>query len=351
MTDFIEIDFLEAGEKKSGDAIAIRYRHDGWDYVHVVDGGYAADGQKLVDHIRHHYGPAHPIHHLVLTHSDLDHASGLETVLQQMRVHVLWMNRPWMHVDALMGLFERYQDRDRLTARLRSDFEKVATLEALALAQGTAIMDAFQGAQIGPFTVLSPSLPMYLRLVAESDKTPVTDPALEVFRALLDATVSHAEWGQESLKGDTDGTTPDNETSIVQFADVCGKKILLTGDAGVQALTDAFGAALQMGLAMFPLDWFQVPHHGSRRNLSSFVLDAWLRPRLSYPLPSSAFDAAISANTSDPEHPKNAVVRALIHRGGRVFQTTGKLWMRSDGAPYRGWGDAQALAYPSTQEG
>ena len=112
--------------------------------------------------------------------------------------------------------------------------------------------------------------------------------------------------GHESLKGETDGTSPDNETSIVQFADVCGKKVLLTGDACVGALTDAFGAARRMGLAISPLHWFQVPHLGSRRNLSSAVLDAWLGTRLQGPVQASALDAVISANTSDPDHPKKA---------------------------------------------
>ena len=100
-----------------------------------------------------------------------------------------------------------------------------------------------------------------------------------------------------------------------------------------------------------PLDWFQVPHHGSRRNLSSDVLDAWLGPMLPSRLSDPAFDAVVSANQNDPEHPKNAVVRALIHRGRRVFQTKGKLHMRSSGAPHRGWRDAQALDYPRDQEG
>ena len=350
MTDFIEIDFIEAGEAKSGDAIAIRHHCDGGDYVHVVDGGYAPDGQKLVDHIREYYGPGYYINHLVLTHSDLDHASGLETVLQQMRVTNLWMNRPWTHVDPLMGLFERYQDRDRLTARLKSDFEKVATLETLALAQGTQIMDAFKGARIGAFTVLSPSPLTYLMLVAQSEKTPATGSALDALQALLVDTVSLADWGVERLKGDTEGTTPDNETSVVQFADVCGKKVLLTGDAGVQALTEAHQAALQMRISVSPLDWFQVPHHGSRRNLSSAVLDAWLGPPLAGQLQYPPFEAIISANMRDPEHPKNAVVRALIHRGRRVFQTDDKLHIHSYGAPHRGWNAAPPLQYPSTQE-
>jgi hypothetical protein len=40
MTDFIEIDFLEAGAKGSGDAIAIRRRRNGTDSIYIVDGGY-----------------------------------------------------------------------------------------------------------------------------------------------------------------------------------------------------------------------------------------------------------------------------------------------------------------------
>ena len=350
MTDFIEIDFIEAGEAKSGDAIAIRHQCYEGAYVHVVDGGYAADGQKLVDHIREHYGPGYFINHLVLTHSDLDHASGLETVLRQMRVETLWMNRPWRHVDPLMGLFERYQDRDRLTARLKSDFEKLATLETLALAQGTQIMDAFQGTRIGAFTVLSPSPLTYLMLVAQSEKTPATGSALDALQALIVETVSPADWGEESLKGDTEGTTPDNETSVVQFADVCGKKVLLTGDAGVQALTAAHQAGLQLCLSISPLDWFQVPHHGSRRNLSTAVLDAWLGLPLAGQLQYPPFEAIISANMRDPKHPKNAVVRALIHRGRRVFQTDDKLHIHSYGAPHRHWNAAQPLEYPFTQE-
>ena len=121
----------------------------------------------------------------------------------------------------------------------------------------------------GVHRVLSPSLPTYLLLVAQSEKTPVTDSVLDELQALLGETVSSAIWGEESLKGDTEGTSPDNETSVVQFADVCGKKVLLTGAASVQAVTEAHQAASRMGIATSPLDWFHVPHHGSRRNLSS----------------------------------------------------------------------------------
>ena len=132
----------------------------------------------------------------MLTHPDADHASGFETVLRDMRVAFLWMNRPWKHVDLLMNLFERYQDRDRLMARLKRAFPKVAALEELALAQSVQIRDAFQGDRIGAFTVLSPSLYTYLLLVAQSEKTSATDSVLDELLALLDGRLSSAAWGE-----------------------------------------------------------------------------------------------------------------------------------------------------------
>ena len=347
MTDFIEIDFIEAGDRGSGDAITIRRRLNGGDWIYVVDGGYADDGQKILDHIRKNYGSGYYINHLVLTHSDADHASGLATVLKEIPVGCLWMNRPWRHVDALMPMFRRYQDRSRLIARLKSAFPKVAELEEIAAAKGIEIRDAFRGDAIGDFTVLSPHRTTYLFLIVESEKTPVPAPGLTT---LLGESVSRAAWGEENLKGDTEGTSPDNETSIVQFAHVCGTKVLLTGDAGVRALTEAHHAALQMGISTGSVDWFQVPHHGSRRNLSSHVLDLWLGTKLSHPMQPTALQAVVSANQNDRDHPKKAVVRALIHRGRRVFQTNGSLHMRSVGAPNRGWTSALPLEYPDDQE-
>ena len=83
MTDFIEIDFIEAGDKGSGDAIIIRHRRNSLDWIYVVDGGYANDGQKLVQHTREYYDKPPYIDHVVLTHPDTDHASGLTTVLDE----------------------------------------------------------------------------------------------------------------------------------------------------------------------------------------------------------------------------------------------------------------------------
>ena len=347
MADFIEFDFIEAGDKGSGDAIAVRHRQGAFDWVYIVDGGYSDDGQKLLDHIRAYYDKPSYIDHVVLTHSDGDHAAGLETVLTDYEIKRLWMNRPWQHVDELMPKFKYYQDRERLIARLKRDFPKVAELEQIADDIGIEINDVFCGATIGVFTVLSPSKTTYLDLIVESDKTPV--PATKMVAKLAED-VSAAAWGEENLKGDTEGTSEENETSVVQFAEACGKKILLTGDAGVRALNEGYDAAVAMGRSTSELDWFQVPHHGSRRNLSSEVLDVWLGNKLPAEVESPTTVAIVSANRNDKEHPKKAVVRALIHRGRRVVQTEGILSVSTKAAPDRGWTPAIPLTYPTDQD-
>ncbi len=347
MADFIEIDFIEAGDKGSGDAIAIRYRRAGVCCIHVVDGGYKADGRKIVEHVQTYYGNTGRIDHVVLTHSDGDHAAGLETVLKELEIGSLWMNRPWEHVDDLMPRFKYYGERSRLIARLKRDFPNVADLEEIAGDNGIPIGGAFSGTEIGDFTVLSPGYETYLDLIVASDKTPV--PATAKRSAMVEIVLA-ADWGEENLKGDTDGTSPENETSIVQFADMFGSKFLLTGDAGVRGLTEAHEVAVSLGQSTMSLDFFQAPHHGSRRNLSPEVLDSWLGGKLPKPADSPKHYAIISANRHDPEHPKKAVVRALIHRGRGVYKTHGTLHVSRGAAPKRGWASATPLIYPTDME-
>jgi hypothetical protein len=47
-----------------------------------------------------------------------------------------------------------------------------------------------------------------------------------------------------------------------------------------RALTEAADYAPHIGLTLPRIDRFQVPHHGSRRNVSTEILDRWLGERL-----------------------------------------------------------------------
>lgn len=357
MTSFFEIDFMKVGNKGSGDAIAIRYDDENdLEYVHVVDGGYTDDGDKLVEHIKKYYNNPPYIDHVVLTHPDGDHAAGLKKVLEEFEVSALWMNRPWNHIDELIPLFEYKYTENGLIQRLKRDFQFTAELEEIAEENEIPINDVFQGSQIGEFMVLAPSYSRYIQLIVDSEKTPeperkalieggVFQKALLVIRNVI------AEWGQENLKGDTEGTSRENESSVVQYSEMCGEKILLTGDAGIEALQEAYEYAISMGVQLPGIDRLDVPHHGSRRNLSTDILDKWLGERLSAQSNSSTLSAIISANPNDTEHPKKAVVRALIHRGATVVQTDSGAIRTSKNAPDReGWSPVPPIDYPTDME-
>lgn len=355
MDKFFELDFFEVGQSGSGDAIAIRYANDrGGICIHIVDGGYGDDGENLIDHIDTHYGNPTFIDHVVLTHPDADHATGLKKVLEEYTVGTLWMNRPWIHIEELKSQFEYEYKHSGLIQRLKKDFPHTAALDQLAQQKGVEIRDAFQGENIGDFTVLAPSKERYIQLIVESEKTPEPERQATMegnlfqraFSALKNVVV---EWGEENLKGETEGTSAENETSIVQYANLCGEKILLTGDAGVGTLDEAYHYALALGVPLPGIDRFDVPHHGSRRNVSPDILDKWLGPKLASQQEVGHFQAIISANRNDKNHPRKAVVRALIHRGAKVYQPVGVLSSFKN-SPSRGWTSAALLDYPNEAE-
>ena len=347
MTDFVEVDFLEVGNTRSGDAIAVRHSAKGVHDIYVVDGGYLDDGARVVEHIRRHYEDPVYIDHVVLTHSDGDHANGLRSVLREFVVGKLWMNRPWRHVAALVPRFENVRSRAWLAARLKKIYRGVAELERVARDEEVEIAPAFEGTRIGNLTVLSPSREAYLDRIAAAGRTPVVAEEEQI----LAEAYRRAEWGEENLKGGENATSAENETSVVQFGEFCGKKVLLTGDAGTEGLLDAYVAGCVMGMDLDSLDLFQAPHHGSRANVSTEVLDLWLGEVVEEGTPPRQ-RAVVSANQNDRDHPSKAVLRALMHRGCRVYQTRGAYWYKSVGAPARGvgWRSARALRYPKTME-
>lgn len=350
--EFYEIDFIEAGEKKSGDAIALRYGNEHGQTIHIVDGGYASsnDGQKLIDLINTHYSPSGKIHNVVLTHPDTDHASGLKTIVEQCTIDMLWMNRPWLYVDELLPMFEYKYTREGLVQRLKSDFPHTAELEDIANKRNIIIKEAFQGSVIGSFVVLAPSRTRYLQLIVDSEKTPETSSLASLPGQIIRAI--KGLWGEEHLKGDTEGTSRENEMSIIQFANIAGHKILLTGDSGVESLEEAYQYAKNGGVPLPGLHFFQAPHHGGRRNLSTDILDKWLGPKLPSKYLQPIFNVGISANGSDDDHPRKAVKRALMHRGGGILSTKGKkhvYWFTNK--PLRAdWYHAPHEEYPDDTE-
>lgn len=362
MSDFFEIDFLDIEAKDSGDAIPLRYKIGEETRIHVTDGGFQKTGDKVVEHINKYYGDPDTIDAVIVSHPDGDHAGGLQTVLEEFEVSELWMLRPWLYVDDLIDRFADHTKPENLADKLKGSYSNIAELEEIAEEKEIPIYEPFQGEKIGDFTVLAPTKDRYLDLVVESDKTPKA--ASESTQSLLGQGLDfvgkaaaraisfiRAAWGEETFSSEE--TSHENEMSVIQYANLCSQKILLTADAGRDALTEAADYAPSVGLILPGINRFQVPHHGSRRNVSTEILDHWLGEILPEQLEegSEKFTAIISASKNDDNHPRKAVVRGCIHRGAMVISTEdgGKL-TKHNAPPREGWTAVSGLPYPEDQE-
>lgn len=376
MLGHYEIDFMSPCADKSADAIVKYYWHNGDFVLHVTDAGFRSTAENLLEHINYHYAAHGRIDHLVITHDDQDHASGARVILENFRVDNLWINRPWWFARELLPRFDNCRSDVHLVGNLRSAYSDLAEAEDAALRQGTDIHLAFAGTQIGAFTVLSPTREFFLQMVLESKKTPKSTlvrparsqaislaPAVAARRAAISATqllygagdqkLVRAAWGEELFS--TEHTEPDNELSIVQFADFNGHRVLLTGDAGRRGLVCAITQARAQRIDISGLRVFQAPHHGSRRNVDAGILDALLGFKIPQPMYWDQMPqrwAMISAAEKDPDHPRKAIVRALAHRGYRPVTQEGAGWVRFynealttfHGSPLR------MLPYPDSHE-
>lgn len=358
MADYFEIDFLDVETAKSGDAICIRYEVQGRAFIHVVDGGYQDTGDKIIEHLTKHYGNPARIDHVVVTHNDNDHAGGLRVVLEKYQIGALWMLRPWLYAPEIIHRFANYTNVDNLKSHLREVYSNLVALEEIATRKRIPILEPFQGTSIGMFHVMAPTKQRFLNLIVTSDRTAAAKLDEQrpkslgqiLFEAASKAVkLVKAAWGVEVFPDE--GTSAENEMSVIQFAVLAGQKILLTGDAGREGLSEVITYSPHIGLALPGIDRFQVPHHGSRRNVSTQLLDQLLGPRLIGPTTATKFIAIISSAKEDANHPRKSVIRAMLHRGAFVCTTEGRsIRTQQNALPRDGWTALTQLPYPADQE-
>jgi hypothetical protein len=121
----------------------------------------------------------------------------------------------------------------------------------------------------------------------------------------------------EEEEGELGGepTSPENEVSTVllmpwtQTLTNVTSFFLLTADSGTAALTLLKNQSINAGDMLKNLDWMQIPHHGSRRNLNADLIK-YFSPKVGY----------VSAEGSN-KHPSKKLVNAIKERGGRVYST------------------------------
>ena len=333
-----EIDYLPVGDgERSGDAIALRFgnlfgqRKE--QFVIVIDGGFLKSGEELVNHIDRYYN-TNQVDLVVSTHPDSDHASGLRTVLEKLYVRELAMHLPWKHTDDIENLFKD----NRITAsglekRLEESLQHARDLEKLAIEKGIPIVEPFQGTTRfnGAIHILGPSQDYYKTLLTDFRSMPEPKSSLGISKPLQMITEEAVKWLKDFwsidlLDDDEDTTSAENNTSTIILFNLDNHKLLFTGDAGKTALIKAIAYADRLGISLVQMQFLDVPHHGSKRNLNSKILKRM-----------NATIAFISANGNNRKHPAKKVTNALQKHGAKVFvNRKSTLWQRFN-AIERGW--------------
>lgn len=321
-----EIDFLPVGDgKDSGDAIAFRFwrpQAGAWAHV-IVDAGFEKNGEALVEHVKRYYGTS-TIELAILTHPDGDHIGGMGKVLRGLEVKELWIHDLSAHGGSTLPAAGAVDE-----------------LITLANERGTVVAQPWAGSTRfdGALTILGPDVEYYKELVADQvDGKSVAHGAgakvLASVRGLWERVTGAL--GVE-VPFAAKEVSPRNNSSIITHVCVDGKQWLFTADAGEPAISRAWDFAESIGLAERP-DFVQIPHHGSRRNASSEILDRVLGKT------GQAEDcvAFVSCVADSEKHPSGRVVNAYKRRGYKVVPTAGYTICHSNGSS-RGWGPAPTL--------
>lgn len=367
-----EIDFIGVGANKAtkdADAICLRWKNEDNVYrpytVGIVDGGFEAHGEAMVQHMNEYYfddirgnkdASEKVVDFVVVTHPHQDHTAGIKAIMENFFVRAIYMNRPWLYAEELIDyVHDGRITIDSLERRIREENKTIMEIEKIAEDREIPIKEALQGTSIeGKVLILSPSKEFYLDLLAESPKTPVCEEnagggllkGLEkTAKQIKDAALILFEsWTEELLREEV-STTPENEASVVLRGIVDGEGFMLTGDAGIRALTEAMEYMEARGEdPKAKVSFFQIPHHGSRHNISPSILDRMLGKPVKKG--ESRHVTCVASVAEGSDHPLKMVTNAFIRRGTSTYKTDGDvLHHRKGDMPDRGWTPVDKISF------
>lgn len=333
MFNALEIDFIGVGKgsARSGDAIAMRFgncENGIWNsqFVIIIDGGDVQAGRNLVKLVKETYN-TDDVAICILTHPDADHASGLRKVLNDLNVGNLWMHRPWHYWDDFKeSIKDGRVTKKSFNERLKEAYQFAYELEEIALEREINIVHPHQGTYASYddepiLTILGPGKELYKSLIEASDKTPRMSSRLGAISGLLEeegAVFESMDFSTEHLSDENETTSAENDMSLILHLTVANTRVLFTADAGTMGMYRAIAYALENNIDLKKLNFFQVPHHGSRHNISKGILKYIYAPK-----------AMIScAENGVPNHPAAVVTNALLRRQITPFNTNGNdvLW-------------------------
>jgi len=360
-----EIDFFPVGDgEKSGDAISLRYSKDSIHWtIGIIDGGTQNSGEAMVKHISKYY-KADKIDYVICTHPDQDHASGLSIILENLRVSSIFMHCPWERIDQIYRFVtDRRVSKESLRQRLIEGHPYAYDLYEKAKSDNIVIFEPFSDDNlpallfpnlriVGPSKLYYMACLLSFKSIAEDTETILEKAPLSSSKG-KEQIVKIANWIKETWYDETlfepsaNEVSSENNSSVISLLTLGSDNILFTSDAGVPALNNAIGYSNSNGISLDNISLFQVPHHGSRRNLGPSVLDKLLG-KIRKENDTPEYTAIISAtNDPNPKHPSKKVVNALIRRGAMVVATQGQTicYRSNEIQPREGWYTATPLSF------
>lgn len=213
-----------------------------------------------------------------------------------------------------------------------------------AVRRGIPIREPFAGLVNWDRTlkILGPTEAFYLDRLDEFDLSAVEAVTAALRRGAGDliTMVRETLW-EEVLPGGE--TTARNDSSVITMIDVDGDQLLLTGDAGIPALEEVLDRLEAEGFSPGDFKVVQLPHHGSRRNVSTEVLDRLLGPAGQM---ITGRAAVVSCARASDKHPSRRVSNAFLRRNCPVTATNGRtILCHSPGFNRPNWSPVEPLPF------
>lgn len=308
----LEVDMLNLG---NADSLLVTQWTNSVPVRVLIDGGNGGDAEKIGAKLRE-LGTGH-LDHIVCSHPHDDHAAGLVGVLKDKTVSIgrFWMHLPWSHINyGQLNATLDSANKSKVARIVKASLNTAQELYYAADARKIPISEPFDKSLIGPLFVCGPTIEYYRALLldfGDFEKLQEFDSAMAAHerKLMMEAFASGLSIGGKPVVEDegelgSEPTEPENNSSVIMTAIHSGSRFLFTADAGVPALQSAVSRYV-----LESLDWMQVPHHGSRRNLTEGLVK-YFKPKYAF----------VSADGSK-QHPRRKVVNAFKAAGTKVYST------------------------------
>ncbi|MCF7689185.1 MAG: MBL fold metallo-hydrolase [Cephaloticoccus sp.] len=283
----------------------------------LIDGGNSSSATIILEFLKAR--GIQYLDHIVCSHPHDDHVGGLPGIVDSPAIDFgrAWIHVPWMHVD--YATLQASLNRGQITAKrvvkiIRASVQGAQKFIKTVEERKKPISEPFEGQDIGFMKVCGPTKAYYEELLKEFtdfEKLKLFEEEIEAHEqdVLLEDILNKTSFGKELLEAEGAHlggapTEPENNSSTIMSTMFGDDTFLFTADAGVPALNQA-----KEKYALKNLRWMQIPHHGSRRNITKELIEHF-KPQVAF----------VSAEGSK-KHPRIAVINAFKDVGAKVFST------------------------------